>query len=653
MNPYPFLHSIRLVLLTGLLCLPVAAQVAPTIRMQPAGLSRSLGDRVTLSVTANSDAPLTYQWQRDGLPVANATNRLLTLTNLTSAVAGTYSVVVSNAAGKVTSEAAVLHVDTLFSLQIVSPISRDNGSAPSWGDYDNDGFIDLYCAGDTEHLLYRNGRDGTFAKVGKTNALVARSFAPSDVGAGYWADYDNDGNLDLFAPVGAGGSPERNQLFHGLGNGRFESITTAPVGREITEGWSAAWADFNRDGYLDLFVANTPWDPNSSKTTSNTLYLGQADGSFIRSRPPGLEAFQARNYGCAVGDFDGDGFPDIAMSVRPFRFVILFNHEGKDFDAVSLSNGGGNLGGIAAGDFDNNGSLDLFGSWVNGTANHLFLNDGSGSFEDVSDAGPALEPARSQSAAWGDYDNDGYPDLFVPRTANWTGDWAGDGADDSLWHNNGDGTFSRIEAGSVGNDGVSSLGAAWGDYDNDGFLDLAVAGFPGRLYHNTGNQNAWLLLKLVGTKSNRSAIGAKVKMTATIRGQNLTQFREIGAGACFGQNDPRPHFGLGDATQAQTVEIEWPSGQTQTLSNVAARQILTVTEPGGAPRLSVTPDGVLHLDGDPNKAYLVESSSQLTEWIPRPELGVTTDGTGKAVISISGGAGGSLPSVVFLRAKVP
>jgi len=649
MNPYPFLRSIRQVLLTGLLCLPVAAQVAPTIRKQPVGLSRSLGDRVTLSVTANSDAPLTYQWQRDGLPVTNATNRLLTLTNLTSAVAGTYSVVVSNAGGMVTSEAAVLLVDTLFSLQAVSPISRDNGFAPSWGDYDNDGFIDLYCPGVTEHLLYHNGRDGTFAKVGKTNALVAGSFTASDVGAGYWADYDNDGNLDLFVPTGSNFGGQRDQLFRGLGGGGFASVTRAPIGTEVTGSTAAAWADFNKDGYLDLFLSNLAPDPNSSKTISNTLYLGQADGSFIRSRPPGLEVFQARNYGCAVGDFDGDGFPDMAMSVRPFRFVILFNHEGKDFDAVSLSNGGGNYGGIAAGDFDNNGSLDLFGSWVNGTANHLFLNDGSGSFEDVSDAGPVLEAARSQSAAWGDYDNDGYLDLFVPRTAQ----EAGDGADDSLWRNNGDGTFSRIEAGSVGNDGLSSWGAAWGDYDNDGFLDLAVAGFPGRLYHNSGNQNAWLLLKLVGTKSNRSAIGAKVKMTATIRGQSLTQFREIGAGACFGQNDPRAHFGLGDATQSQTVEIEWPSGRKQTLSDVVARQILTVIEPGGAPRLSVTPDGVLHLEGDPNKAYLVESSSQLTEWIPRPELGATTDGTGKAVISISGGAGGGLPAVVFLRAKVP
>ena len=301
--------------------------------------------------------------------VDGASGRSLVLTNLSTAHAGSYTVTVSNPAGSITSEPAVLDVDTQFTFLSTSPVSRDFAWGPSWVDYDGDGLLDLYAAGDSGHLLYHNEGDGTFTKVGRTNAIVARSYPQGSVGAGYWADYDGDGLPDLFTPVGWGNGFERNQLFRGLGSGRFLSVTIGPVGQEMTEGISAAWADFNRDGILDLFVANLATDPTSSKPIRNTLYLGQPGGTFVRWRPPGFEAVQSRNYGCAVGDFNGDGYPDIALALRQngvLMNVVLFNLAGKDFEPVVLNTGGSNYGGIAAGDFDNNGALDLFQAAASG-----------------------------------------------------------------------------------------------------------------------------------------------------------------------------------------------------------------------------------------------------------------------------------------------
>jgi len=170
--------------LSGLLCLTAVAQIGPTITKPPQGLSRSLGENATFRVIATGDDPLTYQWRFNNSDLPNAVSPILNLANLTTAQAGSYSVLASNAFSAVTSEPVVLDVDTLFSLKAASPIIRDNGFAPAWGDYDDDGFIDLYGPGESAHQLYHNERDGTFTKVGRTNAIVTRTFSASDVGAG-------------------------------------------------------------------------------------------------------------------------------------------------------------------------------------------------------------------------------------------------------------------------------------------------------------------------------------------------------------------------------------------------------------------------------------------------------------------------------------
>ncbi len=202
-----------------------------------------------------------------------------------------------------------------------------------------------------------------------------------------------------------------------------------------------------------------------------------------------------------------------------------------------------------------------------------------------------------------------------------------------LYHNNGDGTFSRVSLGSLASDSANSHSCAWGDYDNDGYMDLYVSNGPwgglgpqaGFLYRNNGSSNRWLKLKLVGTVSNRAAIGAQVRVKATLGGKTFWQLRQVPAGGGFHcQDDLRPHFGLGDATRAEIVRIEWPSGSVQEFHNVPANQILTVTEPA---RLQVTGQGQFQIRSWTGQKFHVEASTDLAEWTP---LATVTNLTGVA-----------------------
>jgi hypothetical protein len=234
--------------------------------------------------------------------------------------------------------------------------------------------------------------------------------------------------------------------------------------------------------------------------------------------------------------------------------------------------------------------------------------------------------------AWGDYDNDGWLDLFVANLGPLDPISRVSIApeDNFLYHNNGDGTFTKITSGSLVHDLGYSTGCAWADYDNDGFLDLFVSNGWGTksennfLYRNNGNTNNWINVRLVGTVSNRSAIGAKVRVEATIAGSTLWQMREISGGSNYGsQNDMRANFGLGDATNVETLRIEWPSGTVQELHAVAAKQFLTIAEP---PRLTATkvngqPEFILK--GGWNMQYDIEASTDLTVWSPIATVTIT------------------------------
>jgi len=245
----------------------------------------------------------------------------------------------------------------------------------------------------------------------------------------------------------------------------------------------------------------------------------------------------------------------------------------------------------------------------------LYHNNGDGTFTRV------LQNLFNESVAfisftWGDYDNDGWIDLYMP-------DYHGGGG--RLYHNNGDGTFTKVAAGSVTTDSGHSVGAVWGDYDRDGFLDLFVsnsAGGPGEasdyLYHKNGNSNSWIEIKCVGTRSNRSAIGTKIRVKATIAGKTLWQMREINTGDGRSGSLLEAHFGLGGATNIETVRIEWPAGTVQEFQNVAVKQFLTVTEPSRLNAGAPLPDGSFQLSliGGIGFKYDLETSSDLAAWMP-------------------------------------
>ncbi|MGH7972372.1 MAG: CRTAC1 family protein, partial [Limisphaerales bacterium] len=276
------------------------------------------------------------------------------------------------------------------------------------------------------------------------------------------------------------------------------------------------------------------------------------------------------------------------------------------------------------GDYDNDGFLDVFlPRFVSGqmVPSFLFHNDGDGTFTQVQQSPVTTDTGVTTGASWADYDNDGWLDLFIGDNG---------GGKNRLYHNNGDGTFTRVLSGPIVSEGGTSAGGSWGDYDRDGFLDLfvptGVSSGPqsnNYLYHNDGNSNAWLEVKCVGTRSNRSAIGAKVRAKATIGGKTFWQLREITTGNGWNESALEAHFGLGDATNVETLRIEWPSGTVQEFQNVAARQYLTVTEPARLVAPTMDQPQSLTLQGGRNMRYDIQTSTNLTDWTSLTTLIIT------------------------------
>ncbi len=616
--------------LAAALAYSLAASVVfalPKITTQPTDQSVSLGAIVTELVFASGVAPLSYQWHFNDAEISGATRRTLILTNIQVALAGGYSVVVTDSAGSVTSRVAKVDVDPTFTMITAGRIVTDTGTltGAAWGDYDNDGFPDLLVGNQRERngspapsFLYRNGGDGTFARV-----LSNVSGGLMD-GSGAWADYDNDGLLDLYT-VSAGDAGVC--LYHNEGNGTFLRLTNvAAIGPIISDhhySGGLAWGDYDNDGFVDMMVANGEGVSNDQ----NFLFHNQGNGSFSKISVGGIVTDLRESWAVAWADYDDDGRLDLFVSNDNGEGNQVFHNDGPSgFTELTAAQVGplvldvGKFGACAWGDYDNDGHLDLF---VVGRSNIFYHNNGNGTFNKVTTGGIATNVAgiESNGCAWVDYDNDGYLDLFVVN--------AGD--NNFLYHNNGDGTFARILTGSLVNDGteVVSIDCAWADYDNDGFMDVFIvnASTKSSLFHNNGNTNNWINLRLVGTASNRAAIGAKVRLQATIGGKTFWQRRDIaGGGSLAGQADLRAGFGLGNATNIDTVRIEWPSGTVQELHNVGSKQFLTITEPA---RLIGSVEGgqyQLVLNGGIGFAYDVQTSTNLVDWTSRANL-VTTNMT--------------------------
>ena len=478
-------------------------------------------------------------------------------------------------------------------------ISNDRAIGQAWGDFDRDGWVDFYVT-DTRgpNTLFRNNGDGTFA-VPPQAAAVAR---PNDYSGGAsFADYDNDGWLDLYL-VNWG----ENRLFRNENGEHFVDVTeTAGVGDDAN-GQTASWGDFDNDGWLDLYVANWACYPRCGRPSEgdrDRLYRNNGDGTFSDvSRYLGGSTNGA-GFVASFTDFDNDGDQDIYLVNDEFLFPIgnkLWRNdgpgcEGHCFTEISESAGANTqvMGmGLTTADYDNDGDFDFYFS--NAGPMTLLQNRGDGTFVDV--AGPA-GVARPRDIAWGnvslDYNNDGWLDLYL---AVMTTVGHQEIPANPLFHNNGDGTFKRISSGSGASDVGPTMGVATADYDRDGWVDLLLGnkdnGYALLRNQTSARTNAnWLALDLIGAGPvNRDAVGSRVQVEAA--GQ--LQVREVRNGASLGAgNELTLYFGLGNATQVAQLQIRWPDGHEQAFANVEANTRYQLSYPLAGPTdlLVSRPDG--------------------------------------------------------------
>jgi enediyne biosynthesis protein E4 len=458
---------------------------------------------------------------------------------------------------------------------------------PIWADFNNDDFLDLIVpVYDPQPFVYLNSAGGTFTDIRASCGIV-----PPDLDRSRWrgfafGDYDGDGNIDLYVAEFPRAAMKRDPLFKGHGDGTFENVAeSAGIETSTALGQSAFWFDYDNDGTLDLFVKNY--------ASPNRLYQNNGDGTFTDvAAAAGLADATFGTYNgtlCSFADYDNDGFMDVAFSGER---NVLYRNNGGTFMDVTAAAGmrtERDSTGIAWGDYDNDGLLDLYvvrGTLRSGSlGNTLYRNNGDGTFTDVTAETGLTTTANTWAAVWGDYDNDGFLDLFVTCAG---ASELGPGNANLLYHNNGNGTFTDVAAaeGVQLQDNTSlHRGAAWADYDNDGFLDLVIKDgiYPGtgllgfhRLFKNNGNSNHFIKVKLVGVQSNRNGIGARV-IAKNSRRMSLRQNNGGGGGEYASQGSEPLHFGIGAARQA-TVVVKWPSGIIDAVPSVAASSTITVVE---------------------------------------------------------------------------
>jgi len=511
------------------------------------------------------------------------------------------------------------------------------GAGAAWFDYDRDGDIDLYLVNGAElpgmsadtspnpsfvrrgtlpptNALYRNNGDGTF-----TDVTVHAGVGDERYGFGCCVgDYDNDGFSDLYVT-----NLGQNRLYHNNGDGTFTDATTiAGVGDERW-GTSAAFADYDKDGNLDLFVVNyvkyelednpvchrgelrVYCPPSDFEGEPDMLYRNNGDGTFTDvTKEAGLSTeTPGKGLGAVWGDYDNDGYPDLFVA-NDTTADMLYRNRGDGtfmdialFVGVALGAKGVPLGGMGVnfGDYDNDDWLDVVVTNFQDDPNHLFHNDTDGTFSDATYAakfGGESLPYVGWGVDFVDVDNDGYQDLFVAnghiydnaeainKGINASSTYA---QRNHLFINRRDGTFSQASAPS--DDGLSlnkvSRGAAFGDYDNDGDLDIFITNSndkPDLLRNEDAHSNHWLTIETVGTQSNRDGIGTRVKIVT----DSVSQIREVKSGSSYlSQSDMRLHFGLGEASVATLVEIQWPSGLIERFENVQADRFLRAVEGNG------------------------------------------------------------------------
>lgn len=491
-------------------------------------------------------------------------------------------------------------------------------------DVNNDGWDDIFFTNGLstgEHnMLYINNGNGTFTTLTDDDIVL---HAIRAVGASF-ADVDNDGDLDGFVVTwGAGGQPKRNYFYRNNGNGTF---TFEPeVAPNLTYSETATWIDANNDQLLDLYITN------SAQSLRNLYFENQGNGTFLERTNLTLTNEVKPSRSVDWVDYDNDGDSDLFVTNEGNNTNTLYRNDGSDnftqvTDLVIVSQIRNSMGSSWA-DVDNDGDFDLLvTNWEQ--PNQLFINN-NGSFMEMTDSEISDETVNSFGSVFGDIDNDGDLDLVIGNSYN------DNHFTNSVFLNDGNGNFTKDNSSALSQHLGWTYGLAFGDYNNDGWLDIILANNENEsqtnsVFKNTGSGKNWLKIKCTGTNSNTSAIGTIIKVRAVVNGNIITQTRKVEASSGYAsQNSLTTHFGLGDAAEILQVQVKWPSGLIENFPGLNINNLHNLTEGTGSLALNevekvnfqIYPNPVkseLHLKAEKPGKYLIKilnSEGKLLETI--------------------------------------